>query len=274
MPEASLAFSSLMAFALLFGIKHGFDADHLASIDGLARLQSRLGHARLARSAGLLFSLGHGLVVLGAAWVFVQLGAGRLPAWLEPLGAWISIVFLLAIGMVNLANASRPAHSPAVPPPLARFVMRLPLPQGFMGSVLVGGMFALSFDAMTVAAWFGLAGSRHGGMLATLMLAVCFVGGMVLTDTLNGLVVASLIRRSERFVQRAGRMFSLLVAASALLVAGLGASKLASDAFDQWTDGKELLFGAAVLTIILAGYAIARRMSQAAGRDAIRLPVP
>ncbi|WP_292938268.1 nickel transporter [Noviherbaspirillum sp.] len=274
MPEASLAFSSLMAFALLFGLKHGFDADHLASIDGLARLQSRRGHKRLARSAGLLFSLGHGMTVLGAAWIFVRAGVGQMPQWLEPLGAWISIVFLGSIGIVNLCNVMRAERSTPVASPLARLIARLPLPEGFFGSILVGALFAVSFDAMSLAAWFGLAGSRHDGMSATLVLALCFVGGMILTDTLNGLVVASLIRRSERFVQNASRLFSLLVAASALLVAGLGVSKLASDVFDAWADGKELLFGALVLTLILAGYALARRISQTAEQSPIRLPVP
>ncbi len=266
MPEASLAFSSLMAFALLFGLKHGFDADHIASIDGLARLQTQRGRNRLARSAGLLFSLGHGLVVLGAAWSFEWLGVGRLPGWLEPLGAWISIIFLGCIGVVNLRNALRPADSSVLMSPLARSIMRLPLPHGFAGSLLVGALFALSFDAMSLAAWFGLVGSRHGGLPSTLILALCFVVGMVLTDTINGLVVASLIRRSERFVQRAGRLFSLLVAGSALLVAGFGASKFASEAVDAWADGKELMFGLLVLGVILFGYGAARRMHQGAVR--------
>ena len=67
MPEASLALTSLVAFAFLFGLKHGFDADHLATIDGLARVQARHGRPRLARCAGLLFSAGHGLTILAAA---------------------------------------------------------------------------------------------------------------------------------------------------------------------------------------------------------------
>lgn len=266
MPEASLAFGSLMAFSLLFGLKHGFDADHLASIDGLARLHAQRGQGRLARSAGLLFSLGHGVIVLVAAWVFEWLGAGSLPDWLDPLGAWISILFLGSIGITNLRNALRPAgHAPAMSP-LARSIMRLPLPRGVWGALSVGAVFALSLDAMSLAAWFGMAGGRHGGLTATLLLATCFVTGMVLTDSINGLVVARLIRRSERFVQRAGRMFSMLVAGSALLVAGFGLSKQASGAIDGWADGKELLFGLSVLGIILCGYALARRIDQSDAR--------
>lgn len=263
MPEATLAFSSLLAFSFLFGLKHGFDADHLASIDGLARLQAQRGQTGLARWAGLLFSLGHGIVMLAAAWTFGQLGVGRLPEWLDPLGAWISIVFLGWIGIVNLRNALRPSHAAPVTSPLVRWVMRLPLPNGIGGGLLVGGMFALSFDAMTVAAWFGLAGGTHGGMAGTLMLALAFVIGMVLTDAINGVVVASLIRRSQDFVQKAGRVFSMLVAGSALLVAAFGLSKFASETVDAWADGKELVFGLLVLGMIVGGYALARRMHQA-----------
>jgi nickel/cobalt transporter (NiCoT) family protein len=264
MPEASLAFSSLMAFALLFGLKHGFDADHLASIDGLARLQSQRGRPGLARCAGLLFSLGHGVVVLGAAWSFELLGVGRLPQWLEPVGIWISIVFLGWIGIVNMRNALRPANSAPVSSPLVRWVMHLPLPRGVVGGLLVGALFALSFDAMSLAAWFALAGGRHGGLAPTLLLAFCFVAGMVLTDALNGVVVASLIHRSQRFVQRAGRVFSFLVAGTALMVAGFGVSRLASDTVVAWSDGKELGFGLLVFGLILCGYAVARRLNQSA----------
>jgi high-affinity nickel-transport protein len=86
----------------------------------------------------------------------------------------------------------------------------------------------LSLDAMTVAVWFNLAGSTHSdsGTSTTLILTLYFVAGMVVTDSINGLLVAKLITRSEQFVRRAGRLFSILVASSALTVAGFGAAKL------------------------------------------------
>ncbi|MDY7577069.1 nickel transporter [Herbaspirillum sp. RTI4] len=273
MPESSLALTSLMAFAVLFGIKHGFDADHLASIDGLARLQSRHGRTRLARLCGLLFSGGHGVVVLGAAWMFAWYGIGRLPYWLDSLGIWISIIFLLSIGMINLRNAWQPKDAASAPrmSPMANWIMRLSVPHGVGGSLMVGALFALSLDAMTIAAWFGLAGSLHGGMSATLILGLCFVLGMVATDTVNGLVVASLIKRSEHFVQQAGRLFSLLVACSALIVAGFGAAKFYSEAVDSWADGKELMVGLMVLAIILIGYFAARSLNQVGTRKCVQV---
>mgnify|MGYP002481491783 CR=1 FL=1 len=63
---------SLVALVFLLGLKHGFDADHLATIDGLTRFNAR-SRPRLARLCGTLFSLGHGAVVLAVA-----VGAGLI----------------------------------------------------------------------------------------------------------------------------------------------------------------------------------------------------
>jgi hypothetical protein len=62
-------------------MKHGFDADHLASIDGLARLQARKGRFALARLSGTLFSSGHGLIVLVAASLLARFEVGQFPRW-------------------------------------------------------------------------------------------------------------------------------------------------------------------------------------------------
>jgi len=50
------------ALALLLGMQHGLDPDHLAAIDGLTRFNARVNPAR-ARWCGLWFSLGHGTLV-------------------------------------------------------------------------------------------------------------------------------------------------------------------------------------------------------------------
>ena len=94
--------SALCAIVFLLGLKHGFDADHLATIDGLTRFNARHGRP-FARYCGALFSLGHGVVVMAIA-LAIGLASERweAPAWLDTLGAWISIVFLTALGIVNL----------------------------------------------------------------------------------------------------------------------------------------------------------------------------
>ena len=84
-------FLGLALVILLLGMKHGFDADHLAAIDGLTRYNA-CARPRLARSAGVLFSIGHGLVVVCVALGVSMLAqVWRVPQWLEAFGAWVSI---------------------------------------------------------------------------------------------------------------------------------------------------------------------------------------
>lgn len=264
MPDHPYDLPGALLFALLFGIKHGFDADHLATIDGLARLQARQGRLRLARLSGALFSTGHGLVVLAAACLLQRFGIERLPAWLDPIGAWISIGFLLLIGASNLRNALRRRGLPPHHSALTRWALRIPVPNGWAASLAVGAVFALSFDSMTVAAWFGLAGARFGGLAPAILLALTFVAGMILTDALNGVFVAYLIGKSERLAERANRLFSVLVASSALLVAALGIARFSLPRVEAWSGGKELLFGAAIVALVLGAYGLARRQHRTA----------
>ena len=49
---------SLLILTFVLGMKHGFDADHLATIDGLTRYNARH-QPGVARYCGTLFSLGH-----------------------------------------------------------------------------------------------------------------------------------------------------------------------------------------------------------------------
>src|SRR5258707_9460250 len=116
---------ALMVF--LLGLRHGMDPDHLATLDGLARHNAQT-RPRLARWSGCFFSLGHGAIVtLIAGFVAATLHDGAAPQWLERLGAWISIVFLLALGIVNVV---------AVPPPPADRGM---CPAGVQGRGAGGG---------------------------------------------------------------------------------------------------------------------------------------
>jgi hypothetical protein len=95
LPSDSLAFALLV---FMLGLKHGFDADHLATIDGLTRYNAPL-RPRLARFCGSLFSIGHGAVVVAIAIGASLLSRGWVaPEWLESTGTWISISFLVLLG--------------------------------------------------------------------------------------------------------------------------------------------------------------------------------
>lgn len=75
-PAESVA---LLAAVFLLGAQHGLDPDHLAAVDGLTRSNSDT-RPRLARWSGLLFALGHGLVVMAAAALFAA-GTQVLASW-------------------------------------------------------------------------------------------------------------------------------------------------------------------------------------------------
>ena len=158
-----LAGLALMVF--LLGLRHGMDPDHLATIDGLARhnAQSR---PRLARWSGCLFSLGHGAVVtLVALFVAATLHEGAAPGWLERLGAWISIVFLFALGLLNIVAVFRTPADRVVR--LAGFKGRWLVRLAGTGHpaviAMIGAAFALSFDTVSQAALFSLTGAQLAG---------------------------------------------------------------------------------------------------------------
>ena len=135
----------------MLGMKHGFDADHLATIDGLTRVNSRAGRP-FARYCGALFSVGHGAVVMLIA-LIVGSATSRweTPGWLETSGVWISILFLSALGLVNVhAVLSAAPHEVVRPVGLKGRLLGGLSRAGSPGPVaLVGALFALSFDTVS-----------------------------------------------------------------------------------------------------------------------------
>lgn len=256
---------ALCALVFLLGLRHGLDADHLAAIDGLTRVSARR-HQPHARGCGALFSLGHGAVVLSIALVAGLLGARWMPpGWLEALGGGISIGFLLLIGVVNLRAVLRaPADAPvALVGVRGRLVGRL-LGVGTRdsgaGAVMgVGALFALSFDTVSQSALFAVMAVRFGGMGHALALGALFVLGMLVSDGANGWWIARLIDRTDRRAVAASRTMTLAVACVSLLVAALGAGRMASSWLDGALEGRELALGLAVVALIGLGYLLACR---------------
>ena len=202
--------TGLTAYA--FGLRHAFDADHIAAIDNTTRKLRQEGRQPLA--VGLFFALGHSTVVLLVA-AGLALGANGLSHALSgtrihDIGAYVgtslSAAFLIAIGLINLviligiirsARNQHRADEPAVMP--GGIVMKLvgPLfkslhsPWQMYG---VGFLFGLGFDTATEIALLALAaGSAAGGLpwYATLSLPLLFAAGMSLMDSLDGIFVSS-----------------------------------------------------------------------------------
>src|SRR4030095_3547651 len=115
--------------AYMFGLRHAFDADHIAAIDDTVRFLLQKGKRPLG--VGFFFSLGHSTVVLALS-VAIALAAGAVVTHIPEMkdigsliGVTVSGAFLLLIGVLNLTvllgivgvwrQATRGTHSP---PPL------------------------------------------------------------------------------------------------------------------------------------------------------------
>jgi len=255
---------SLLILTFVLGMKHGFDADHLATIDGLTRYNVRT-RPGLARYCGTLFSLGHGAVVMVIA-LGVSALAGRweVPEWFGTLGAVISISFLVALGSLNLAAVLAAEPHEVVQP--------VGLKGRLLGSLrhvshpaliaLVGALFALSFDTLSQAAFFALTATQFGGWERALVLALLFMIGMLLTDGVNGVWIARLIARADQVALVASRVMGLVVSAVSLLVAAFGAAKMLSPTVDAWSEGKELMFGFLLVVIVALSFFVAMRLTR------------
>lgn len=253
---------ALAALVFVLGMKHGFDADHLATIDGLTRFNARH-NASLARWCGTLFSLGHGAVVVAIALTVSTLAQSwEVPEWMDALGAWISIAFLAALGLINLRAVLATAPDEVVRPLglKGRLFARLQHTTRPLLIAAVGALFAFSFDTMSQAALFALTSQQFGGWAHALMLALLFMLGMLVTDGVNGLWISRLIRRADEVARIASRVMGLVVASVSLLVAAFGAAKFFSPAVDAWSEGKELAFGVILVGIIAGSYFFAVRM--------------
>lgn len=255
----------LIALAFVLGLKHGMDADHLATIDGLTRLNTLAGRTRLARWCGFLFSLGHGAVVCSVAVVAsIVFHHSSVPSWLDDTGTWVSAFFLTLLGILNLyAVFSTPAHEMVQMVGIkGRWLGKLSSASNPALVALVGALFALSFDTLSQAALFSVTATHFGGMPYALLLAVCFMIGMMVTDAANGLWISHLLRRADVSARIASRIMGVTVAVLSLAVAGLGLSRRFLPETAAWQDGRELLIGASIMAVVAISFLFARYTQQ------------
>ncbi len=251
--------TALCVLAFGLGVKHGFDADHLATIDGITRCNART-NPRLARVAGSIFSLGHGAVVLAVALAAGTLASRwRTPAWLEVTGVGVSIAFLFGLAFVNLRAVLVAAPNAIVAPAgfKGRLLGRFLTVHRATAVAAVGALFALSFDTVSQAALFALAAGRFGGVGHALFIAGLFVLGMLAVDGLNGAWISRLIRRADRTAAIASRVMACAVAGVSLLVGVAAVARLLLPAVGAWAEGREALMGGAVVTAVLAAFVFA-----------------
>lgn len=255
---------ALLALVFVFGAKHGLDADHLATIDGLTRYNLRQAPAR-ARWCGSLFSLGHGAVVM-----IIALGVGiastqwQVPEWMENVGTWISISFLTLLGLLNLRAVLLTAADAVVAPVglKAGLLTRLQSASHPLAIAAVGALFALSFDTMSQAALFAVTATRHGGVAHALVLGLAFTGGMLVMDGINGLWIARLLRRADHRARIASRVMGLMVAIISLSVAAFGLSRWLRTDIAAWYEGKELGLGVSVIVLLALSFLVGQGLAR------------
>jgi high-affinity nickel-transport protein len=246
----------LALVALVLGMRHGVDADHLAAIDAMTRCNAQARPA-LARRTGVWFSFGHGAVVMAVALaVAATAHAWNVPGWLEPFGAWASIAVLVLLGGLNLAAWQRSA--PGAPVALAGWRSRL-----FDGALRacsrravmgVGMLFALSFDTLTQAALMAATGVARHGLAAVALLAGAFAAGMILTDGLNGWWVARLLQRPGAGSARASRVMCIAVGAISLGTAAIGTAAQLSGLVAGWAQAHGEWIAGAILAIMACSF--------------------
>jgi high-affinity nickel-transport protein len=152
--------NSTLVICLALGMRHAVDPDHLTAIDGLCRIRPR-------KTNGVLFPLGHGLVV-----TLLAVGIGEtIAGQVSFLGPWM----LIAIGAVTLYKVQRPSTGPVT-------AQRPIIAQPF----LLGILLAAGFETASQISALVLADRINPWMLGAV-----FTGGMVLVDGSDGYLAAS-----------------------------------------------------------------------------------
>jgi nickel/cobalt transporter (NiCoT) family protein len=205
--------TGLTAYAL--GLRHAFDADHIAAIDNTTR--KLMAEGKRPVSVGFFFSLGHSTVVFALAFVFaigVRALSGQVTddgSTLHSVTAWIgtgvSGTFLYLIAAVNLAILwgivgvfMRMRSGVYDERELEAQLSSRGLMNRYLGALTarigkpwhmypIGILFGIGFDTATeVALLFLAAGAAGAGLpfYAILCLPMLFAAGMSLLDTLDG----------------------------------------------------------------------------------------
>jgi high-affinity nickel-transport protein len=203
------------ALAYTLGMRHAFDADHIAAIDNTTR--KLVGEGKRPLSTGFFFSLGHSSVVFVLAVLLnfgirgldqqVKSSSSQLQQTTNIVGTMVSGVFLFLIAALNIvvlmsmlkvfrqmrageydddALEAQLAKRGLMNRILGRFARRVDEPWKMYP---VGFLFGLGFDTATEVGLLVLAGTAVVGGLpfyAILSLPILFAAGMCLLDTADG----------------------------------------------------------------------------------------
>jgi high-affinity nickel-transport protein len=201
--------------AYTLGMRHAFDADHIAAIDNTTR--KLMADGKRPVSVGFWFSLGHSTIVFALCLLLaagvralagqVQNGSSSLHTVTGLIGTGVSGFFLLVIGVLNLVvlrqiigvfRAMRRGQYNETE--LDDYLNKRGFMNRFLGKATravtkpwhmypVGVLFGLGFDTATEVALLVLAGGAAASSLpwyAILTLPILFAAGMSLFDAMDG----------------------------------------------------------------------------------------
>jgi high-affinity nickel-transport protein len=206
------ALAGLGTLAYTFGLRHAFDADHIAAIDNTTR--KLLQDGRRSMGVGFFFSLGHSTIVFSLAAalaIAAKTVNSRIPTFQDYGGyvaASVSGTFLILIGALNLLvlldilGVFRRMKGGQYDEQKLEQAL---LDQGLMSRVFLkrigdridrswkmyplGILFGLGFDTATEIGLLALAAgvaTHQVPFLAVISLPIIFAAGMSLMDTADG----------------------------------------------------------------------------------------
>jgi high-affinity nickel-transport protein len=251
--------------AYVLGMRHAFDADHIAAIDDTTRIMLLRG--RRPVGVGFFFAMGHSTVVVAlallVAWGAASLtaaGSDRLREVGGAVATIVAMVFLLivaglnAVVLRNIAGLWRRLrsgeHDAAATERalLSRGLLNRLLGRRFSGVVRsswhmypIGLLMGLGLETASEVTLLALAASTAAGgqlpVAAVLSLPLLFAAGMSTFDTADSLVMTRLYSWSYRNPVRT-LFFNIATTAMTVLIAAFIASVYIADvlvAYADWT---------------------------------------
>lgn len=209
--------------AYTLGLRHAFDADHIAAIDNTTRKlladREESGISRRPLSVGFWFALGHSTIVFALAFL-LSMGVRTLAGQVEDessvlhaitgvIGPSVSGIFLWTLGILNLVVLlgivsvfRKMRQGDYNEQELEDQLNKRGFMNRFLGGLTksvtkpwqiypVGLLFGLGFDTATEVALLVLAGGAAAFLpfYAILVLPVLFAAGMCLMDTIDGVLM-------------------------------------------------------------------------------------
>ena len=212
------AYPLLLGTAFLaysFGLRHAFDADHIAAIDNVTRKLMQEGKRPVG--VGLYFSLGHSTIVVGLT-LAIAITATALQTKFDAfksvggvIGALVSAFFLFAIALANIIvmlSIYRAFRAVKDGGPFVEEDLDLMLSnRGLLGRLFrrffrliekswqmypLGLLFGLGFDTATEVGLLGIAATQASQGLSIwsiLVFPALFTAGMTLLDTTDSILM-------------------------------------------------------------------------------------